>query len=91
MVNRDWKWGDAMNSTVTLPSEETSASASASVAAKKKRSSRLGMTGLRDLLRSLKRGHTESIVPPPLQIPSSPSSLSTEESLDSRGGHHYPH
>lgn len=91
MVNRDWKWGDAMNSTVTLPSEETSASASASVAAKKRRSSRLGMTGLRDLLRSLKRGHTESIIPPPLPIPSSTLSLSTEESLDSRDGHRYPH
>ncbi|KAF4580023.1 hypothetical protein EYR36_001843 [Pleurotus pulmonarius] len=91
MVNREWKWGDAMNSTVTLPSEETSASASASVAAKKRRSSRLGMTGLRDLLRSLKRGHTETIIPPPLPIPSSTLSFSTEESLDSRDGHRYPH
>ncbi|THH15007.1 hypothetical protein EW146_g5406 [Bondarzewia mesenterica] len=54
LVNRNWRWGDAMSSTVTLPSEESAHHSSSS---KKRRSSRLGMSGLRDMLRSITRGH----------------------------------
>ena len=60
-VNKDWKWGDPSNSTVTLPPfDDPAVSRPPSSAAgnKKRRASRLGMAGLRDLLRMLKRHHT---------------------------------
>ncbi|EGN97662.1 hypothetical protein SERLA73DRAFT_184459 [Serpula lacrymans var. lacrymans S7.3] len=82
-VNRHWRWGDAMNSTVTLPSEESTQD---SVGNKKRRSGRLGMSGLRDMLRSLKRSHSDQ---PP--IPASTSSLSTNSSHDSRSRSNHPH
>ncbi|TFK61550.1 hypothetical protein BDN72DRAFT_438768 [Pluteus cervinus] len=97
-VNRDWRWGDAMNSTITLPSEESSGlggqSGGTSSPKKKRRTSRLGMAGLRDMLKLLKRSYSEN--PPPLPtppllptppIPASSTSLSTESSTD---GHRYP-
>ncbi|KIK70974.1 hypothetical protein GYMLUDRAFT_33070 [Collybiopsis luxurians FD-317 M1] len=83
-VNREWRWGgggvsDAMNSTVTLPSEESSGLPSSNAYGggsanagghgsgadnKKRRSSRLkGMSGLRDMLRNLTRQQTQSISP----------------------------
>ena len=70
-VNRGWRWGDAMTSTITLYSEESSQrdSATGSVGGlsqpgqnspiKKRRSTRLGMRGLRDMLKSLKKSVTE--------------------------------
>ncbi|KAI6102289.1 hypothetical protein EDD17DRAFT_1477776 [Pisolithus thermaeus] len=84
-VNRRWRWGDAMSSTVTLPSED---SAAGSTEGKKRRMSRL-----RDMLRMLKRGHSEQPPPPPLPppIPPSTTSLSTESSLGHYSQHHYPH
>ncbi|KAF7797262.1 hypothetical protein EIP86_008455 [Pleurotus ostreatoroseus] len=92
-VNRNWRWGDAMNSTVTLPTEESSQTGSSSVAgnvssSKKRASSRLRMRGLRDLLRSLKRTYSEASSVPesqisPLPPPSSTSvSISTDSSVD---------
>lgn len=75
-----------MSSTVTLPSEE---SMQASQDGKKKRYSRLGMSGLRDMLRSMKRSHSGQPPPPPL--PASTTSLSTESSMGSQSHHHYPH
>jgi len=63
-VNKDWKWGDPSNSTVTLPPSEScngpvvSRPPSSAAGNKKRRASRLGMAGLRDLLRMLKRHHT---------------------------------
>ncbi|KAG1743817.1 hypothetical protein EDB19DRAFT_1697079 [Suillus lakei] len=83
-VNRQWRWGDAMSSTVTLPSEE---SMQASQDGKKRRHSRMGMSGLRDMLRSLKRSHSSQ---PPLPLPASTTSLSTQSSMGSQS-HHYPH
>ncbi|KAJ3486042.1 hypothetical protein NLI96_g4531 [Meripilus lineatus] len=70
-VNRGWRWGDAMTSTITLYSEESSQRESANGSAgglsqpgrsspiKKRRSMRLGMRGLRDMLKSLKKSVTE--------------------------------
>jgi hypothetical protein len=55
-VNKAWRWGDPMNSTVTLPSEEAAVAPSP---LKKQRSSRLGMRGLRDMLKNLRRGVVE--------------------------------
>ena len=67
-VNKDWKWGDPGNSTVTLPPSEGSGPISrppsSAVANKKRRASRLGMAGLRDLLKMLKRHHTAHPIHP---------------------------
>ena len=65
-VNRDWRWGDAMNSTITLPTEESSQAESDAVAGtspaalRRRKSGRLGMRGLRDMLRSLKKTYSSS-------------------------------
>ncbi|KAJ7205425.1 hypothetical protein GGX14DRAFT_367964 [Mycena pura] len=86
-VNREWRWGDAMNSTVTLPSEESDMQAGgASSKGKKRRSSRLRMSGIRDMLRALKR----SGMPP---VPVSSTSVSTESSGDANAQpqHLYQH
>ncbi|KAG2066621.1 hypothetical protein BDR04DRAFT_1106425 [Suillus decipiens] len=87
-VNRQWRWGDAMSSTVTLPSEE---SMQASQDGKKRRHSRIGMSGLRDMLRSLKRNHSSQPPPPLPPPPASTTSLSTQSSMGSQSQHHYPH
>ncbi|KAG5640617.1 hypothetical protein DXG03_007903, partial [Asterophora parasitica] len=103
-VNREWRWGkDAMSSTITLPSEDSSAAGDNAgdrgerdaKLKKKRRASRLGMTGLRDMLRSLKRSQTtvidngsSSSMPNP--TPMSSTSLSTTDN-SSMDGHRYPH
>ena len=56
--NREWRWGDAMSSTVTLPSDS-------SQGGRKKRSNRLRMSGLRNMLRSLKRTYVGDAIPVP--------------------------
>ncbi|KAI8970765.1 hypothetical protein BD414DRAFT_470397 [Trametes punicea] len=86
-INRSWQWGDAMNSTVTLPSEESSGHQDAALASptKRRRTSRLGMRGLRDMLKSLKKSYSEhgstSALP---RVPPSSSSVSasTDSSLN---------
>ncbi|KAF8129752.1 hypothetical protein EV363DRAFT_1336289 [Boletus edulis] len=90
MVNRNWRWGDAMNSTVTLPSEESASRGADHEESRKKkrRSGRMGLTGLRDMLRMLKRSHSEQTATPPVPTVPSTASLSTESSNYS---HHYPH
>ncbi|KAK7038373.1 hypothetical protein R3P38DRAFT_543541 [Favolaschia claudopus] len=88
-VNRDWRWGDPMNSTVTLPSEESaSAVPGAPGKDKKRRSSRMRMTGIRDMLRALTKGGGGAGTPP---IPVSSTSVSTESSSDLHGQHLYQH
>lgn len=96
-VNREWKWGDARNSTITLPSEDSVGfdGSGKTSAEKKRRSGKLGMMGmigLRDLLRALKRSAIEgdvegemNVTPavPDLPIHSS-TSLSTESSAGSK-------
>ncbi|CAL1703024.1 unnamed protein product [Somion occarium] len=80
-VNRHWKWGDAMSTRSSSPM--------------KKRRSHFGMRGLRDMLRSLKKSHTEQQLPilqngrpahtpPPLSIAQSSTSVSasTDSSLN---------
>ena len=63
-VNRDWRWGDARNSTITLSEDQESGFGSEGRGRdrkmdkeKKRRSVKLGMGGIRDMLRSLKKGH----------------------------------
>lgn len=85
VVNRAWHWGDAMSSTITLPSEE-SPSAQLSSPAKKRRSNKMGMSGLREMLKALKKTHTDH--PPPL--PTSSASASTESSIDGQHYYHHP-
>ncbi|KAH8091812.1 hypothetical protein BXZ70DRAFT_952323 [Cristinia sonorae] len=95
-VNKTWRWGDAMSSTVTLPSEDSSHrdpnSSGRNSPRKKRRSSRLGMRGLRDMLKSLKRSYSEQSVasnsstklpPPPLPLPMPHSTTSISASTDS--------
>ncbi|KAJ7641186.1 hypothetical protein FB45DRAFT_899602 [Roridomyces roridus] len=84
-VNREWRWGDAMNSTVTLPSEESGVQGNAVPGKdKKRRSSRLRMSGFRDILRALTKG----AAPP---MPVSSTSISTESSGDLHSQHLYEH
>jgi serine/arginine repetitive matrix protein 2 len=47
----------------------------------------MGMSGLREMLKALKKTHADH--PPPL--PSSSASASTESSIDSHNQHYYPH
>ncbi|KAJ7060352.1 hypothetical protein C8F01DRAFT_1142372 [Mycena amicta] len=80
-VDREWRWGDAMNSTVTLPSEESGVQGGDKPKGKekKRRSSRLRMSGIRDMLKALKKGSgSSSTTPPP--VPVSSTSVSTESS-----------
>ncbi|EIW52243.1 uncharacterized protein TRAVEDRAFT_156016 [Trametes versicolor FP-101664 SS1] len=86
-INRNWRWGDAMNSTVTLPSEESGGHQYGTVPSptKKRRTSRLGMRGLRDMLKSLKKSYSETGQSPVLpRVPASTSSVSasTDSSLN---------
>jgi serine/arginine repetitive matrix protein 2 len=73
-VNRDWRWGDARNSTITLSEEQESGFGIEEEGArgdgkmemekeKKRRSGRLGMSGIRDMLRSFRKGHAEESHP----------------------------
>ncbi|KAI0350733.1 hypothetical protein OH77DRAFT_1463107 [Trametes cingulata] len=86
-INRNWRWGDAMNSTVTLPSEESGGNHYGTVPSptKKRRTSRIGMRGLRDMLKSLKKSYAEQGQSPVLpRVPASSSSVSasTDSSLN---------
>ncbi|KAH9884489.1 hypothetical protein C8Q73DRAFT_770579 [Cubamyces lactineus] len=87
-INRNWRWGDAMNSTVTLPSEESGGGhqyGTVPSPSKKRRTSRLGMRGLRDMLKSLKKSYSEQGQSPVLpRVPPSTSSISasTDSSLN---------
>jgi serine/arginine repetitive matrix protein 2 len=100
-VHKEWRWGDARNSTITLPSEDSvgfDVSGKTS-AEKKRRSGKLGMSGLRDLLLALKRSTIEgaavgesNATPPVPNIPiHSTTSLSTESSTGSRWLRKLPH
>ena len=61
VVNRDWKWGDARNSTFTFSEDQESGIGVGGDGkvdkGKRRRSVKLGMGGIRDMLRSLKKGH----------------------------------
>ena len=83
--NRGWLWGEATSSTITLPSEESGRNASPT--AKKRRYSRLGMSGLRDMLRSLTRGQQPPPVPPVPFRPGSSASTSASSSYDDQSTH----
>jgi serine/arginine repetitive matrix protein 2 len=72
IVDRDcaWRLGDAMSRTATL------LSGSASPTKKKRRRSKMGMGGLREMLKALKKTH------PPPPLPPSSASASTASSID---------
>lgn len=65
-VNRDWGWGGPMGSTITLPPSDGSshhygaATPSDRSPTKKRRTSRLGMSAVREMLRNIKRSVTEA-------------------------------
>jgi hypothetical protein len=79
-INRSWRWGEATSSTITLPSEGSTRNSSP---AKKRRYSRIGMSGLRDMLRSLTRGHE----PPLPSRPPSSASTSASSTYDDNSIH----
>ena len=84
-VNRNWRWGEATSSTITLPSEESGRNSSP---AKKRRHSRIGMSGLRDMLRSLARGQQPTSQPRiPFRPPSSASTSASSTYDDQSVGH----
>ncbi|EMD36106.1 hypothetical protein CERSUDRAFT_96332 [Gelatoporia subvermispora B] len=86
-VNRGWHWGDPMSSTVTLPTEDLEHGSSASdQPGKKRRSSRLGMRALRDMLKSLKKASTEHSQAAPLSPLVPQSAVSISASTDSSAG-----
>jgi hypothetical protein len=70
-VNRAWRWGDAANSTVTLPSESSSVHKPSPL--KKRQSRGLGMRGLRDMLKSFKRSQAEHSAPTSASSSAAPS------------------
>ena len=83
-VNRNWRWGEATSSTVTLPSEDSGRNSSSA----KRRYSRIGMSGLRDMLRSLTRGQQPTSQPPiPVRPPSSASTSASSTYDDESVGH----
>lgn len=85
----NWRLGEGMESNLTLPTEE-SASASNASPQKRRPSSKLGMTGIRDMLRSLKRNHSRASQPDAAQ---SSTTLSTESSMNTqaRNYENYPY
>lgn len=70
---------EAAESTLTLPTEESAGTGSVSSPQKRRPGSKLGMTGIRDMLRSFKRNHSRTIQPEGAQ---SSVTLSTESSVD---------
>lgn len=74
-LNRDWRWGDATGSVVTLPSEGSSHRDSilGDGGLKKRKGSRLGLRGLRDMLKSLRKtvshAQVRSAPLPPVRLP----------------------
>lgn len=89
VVNRAWHWGNAMSSTITLPSEDStsvqgSGHGSCASPTKKRRGGKMGMSGLREMLKALKKSNNP---PPPLPIPTS----SVESSIHSQDHHYFPH
>ncbi|RDX40290.1 hypothetical protein OH76DRAFT_1413064 [Lentinus brumalis] len=77
-INRNWRWGDAMNSTITLPSEESESMHGVLSPTKKQNSARRGMRHIREMLRRLKKNPGQPVIP---QSTSSVSA-STDSSLN---------
>ncbi|KAI0752504.1 hypothetical protein C8Q80DRAFT_1217086 [Daedaleopsis nitida] len=77
-INRNWRWGDAMNSTITLPSEESGcADGGQPSPTKKQNTAKRGMRHIREMLRRLKRN------PGQIMMQSTSSvSASTDSSLN---------
>ena len=79
-VNRDWAWGGPMGSTITLPPSDGSSynhRTATPSPTKKRGATRLGMSAVRDMLRSLKRSVTEANQNQNQRLPHPPSSESS--------------
>ena len=82
-VNRDWAWGGPMGSTITLPPDDESSHGHHMTTPhdkspiKKRGAGRLGMSAVRDMLRSLKRSVTEANQNQHQHSPHPPSSESS--------------
>ncbi|KAI5119246.1 hypothetical protein M0805_008797 [Coniferiporia weirii] len=86
--NWGWDAGEGMESSLTLPTDESGAAASVTSPAKTRRYSRLGMTGFRDMLRSLTRSHAHArMSAPAMEGAQSSTTLSTESSFDTQSRH----
>lgn len=112
-LNREWHWGGARSSSVTLPSEGGSSHRDSILGLpgssighgqevgglKKRKSTRLGMRGLRDMLKSLRKSVSQNQVkhrqpPPPLlpedlprpPLPHTPASSTSVALTDSSMG-----
>ena len=90
-VNRGWAWGGPMGSTITLPPSDESShnhrtvTPSGESPAKKRRTNRLGMSAVRDMLRNLKRSVAE-VNQNHHQQPSHPPSSGSSIGLADRPG-----
>ena len=86
VVNRSWHWGNAMSSTITLPSEDSTSlqGSGRRSPTKKRRGGKMGMSGLREMLKALKKSHTPSS---PLPIPTS----SVDSFTHNKEHHYFPH
>jgi hypothetical protein len=65
-VNRDWRWSDERNSTITFSEDLESGSGAEGgrrdrKMVKKKRSVKLGMDDIWNMLKSLNKGHLEEL------------------------------
>jgi hypothetical protein len=67
-ANRDWKWGDARNSTITFSEDQESGFGAEGGRRDRKmdkemtrKSVKLGMVGIRDMLRALKNRNKENL------------------------------
>jgi hypothetical protein len=64
VVNHAWHWGNAMNSTVTLPSKGSTSTQDSLPTKKQWQSSRMGISGLCEMLKVLKKTHHDQLPPP---------------------------
>ncbi|KAF7972308.1 hypothetical protein HWV62_18486 [Athelia sp. TMB] len=78
-VNRGWRWGDAMSSTITLPQSEDD------TGKKRKKGMGMGLSGFRELLRAMKRQQASPVPPVPNVHPTTDSNIVSSASESSIG------
>ena len=78
-VNRGWRWGDAMSSTVTLPQSEDD------TGKKRRKGMGMGLSGFRELLRAMKRQQAPPVPPVPNAHSNTDSNIVSSASESSIG------